>query len=173
MDFRSMLTEQLVIRRAERKDVAGMFALVQELALYEKAPEQVINTPAAMEEDGFGPNAIFKAFVAEDTQTAKLVGMALYYTAYSTWKGKIFFLDDIVVTESMRRHQVGGRLLHALLQEAMNLGIAQIRWQVLDWNTPAIRFYEKAGLEFDPEWINCRMSGAQIRDCVTSKRLIS
>ncbi len=168
-----MQNEQVLIRRAEQKDVAGMFALVQELALYEKAPGQVINTPEAMEEDGFGPNAIFKAFVAEDTHTGKLLGMALYYTAYSTWKGKIFFLDDIIVTESMRRHQLGGRLLHALLQEAMHLVMAQIRWQVLDWNTPAIRFYEKAGLEFDPEWITCRMSAEQIRDCVESKRLIS
>ena len=147
---------EISIRKAVKEDVPAMFRLIKELAEYERAPEAVINTEQMLLEDGFGTNAIYKAFVAEADK--KIVGLALYYTAYSTWKGKIYFLDDIVVTEQYRRHGVGKKLIDNVLKDAYENGTNQIRWQVLEWNTPAIEFYKKVGMELDPEWINCRMS---------------
>ncbi len=151
---------QINIRKAQKEDVAAMLGLVKELAEYERAPEAVINTEAMMMEDGFGPNAIFSAFVAETNN--EIVGLALYYTAYSTWKGKIFFLDDIVVTERLRKAGIGKMLIDHVLREAELKGANQIRWQVLEWNEPAINFYKKVGAELDPEWVNCRMSKEEI-----------
>lgn len=153
------------IRRGTPNDVPGILALIKELALYERAPEQVLNTEQLLLEDGFGPNSIYSVFVAEDEQQ-QIVGIALYYTAYSTWKGRIFYLDDIVVTERLRRAGLGRRLLNEVLREAAKAGVNQIRWQVLEWNEPAIAFYKKAGVQLDAEWINCKMSKEQIRDYV-------
>lgn len=146
------------IRKATPTDISAMLGLVKELALYEKAPEEVINTEAQMLEDGFGPTSIFNAFVAENEDTKEIAGMALYYTAYSTWKGKIFFLDDIVVKESYRQTGLGKKLITALIQDARDNNIPQIRWQVLDWNTPAIKFYESIGAFIDKEWYTCKMN---------------
>jgi GNAT superfamily N-acetyltransferase len=147
---------KITIRKAVEQDVPAMFGLVKELAEFERAPQAVVNTEQMLLEDGFGTNAIYKAFVAEANE--KIVGLALYYTAYSTWKGKIFFLDDIVVTAQYRRYGIGKKLIDHVLTEAQKAGVNQIRWQVLEWNTPAIEFYKKVGMELDPEWINCRMS---------------
>ena len=135
-----------------------MLGLVKELALYEKATEEVINSEAQMLEDGFGTTSIFRAFVAENQDSNEIAGMALYYTAYSTWKGKIFFLDDIVVKESYRQTGIGKKLITALIQDAKDNNIPQIRWQVLEWNTPAIKFYESIGAFIDKEWYTCKMS---------------
>ena len=157
---------EVQIRKATTADVPAMFGLVKELALFERAPEAVITTEQQMLEDGFGSDSIYKAFVAE--QDGKIVGLALYYTAYSTWKGKIFYLDDIVVTESHRRFGIGRRLINEVLKAAKQDGVNQIRWQVLEWNTPAIEFYKLLGAELDPEWINCRMSKEEIEAYVNS-----
>ncbi len=146
------------IRKAVPTDIPAMMGLVKELALYEKAPEEVINTEEQMLEDGFGPTSIFNAFVAENEDTKEIAGMALYYTAYSTWKGKIFFLDDIIVKETYRQSGLGKRLITALIQDAKDNNIPQIRWQVLEWNTPAIKFYESIGAFIDKEWYTCKMS---------------
>lgn len=143
-----------------------MFRLVQELAEFERAPEAVVNTQAQMLEDGFGTDAIYRVFVAEDAVTNDIVGMALYYTAYSTWKGKMLFLDDLVVTEKYRRFGIGRKLINAFLADAKELGVNQVRWQVLDWNTPAIEFYKSLGAELDPEWITCKMSKQEIADYI-------
>ncbi|MBP7390237.1 MAG: GNAT family N-acetyltransferase [Chitinophagales bacterium] len=151
-----------IIRKGTEADVSGMMRLVKELALYERAPEAVVNTETMLLEDGFGKNSIYRVFVAEDAGTNDIVGMALYYTAYSTWKGKIFFLDDLVVTERYRKFGIGKKLLDEVLKEANAMGVEQIRWQVLDWNEPAIAFYKKIGAELDPEWITCKMSKAEI-----------
>jgi GNAT superfamily N-acetyltransferase len=122
----------------------------------------VVNTEAMLHEDGFGENSIYKVFVAEEISTTRIVGMALYYTAYSTWKGKIFFLDDLVVTQQYRQHGLGKLLINEVLKAAREARVEQIRWQVLNWNEPAIRFYEKIGAELDPEWITCKMAKHEI-----------
>ncbi|HWB63215.1 MAG TPA: GNAT family N-acetyltransferase [Chitinophagales bacterium] len=158
-----------VFRKGDEKDVSGIFRLVKELAEFERAPEAVVNTEKMLLEDGFGKNSIYQVFVAEEVATGDIIGMALYYTAYSTWKGKLIYLDDLVVTEKFRRYGIGKKLIDMVLQTAYDDGVNQIRWQVLEWNTPAIEFYKKIGAELDPEWINCRMSKQEIAAYVTSR----
>lgn len=145
----------ITIRRGTAEDVPQAFELVQELALYEKAPEQVTNTPEMMLKDGFGPEPIFGLFVAE--VDGKVVGISLYYYRYSTWKGKRLYLEDIVVTESMRGYGLGKQLFDVTVEEAQNTQCTGMMWQVLDWNEPAIQFYKKYGARFDEGWINCHL----------------
>jgi len=143
------------IRKATAADCAPMLGLIQELAEYEKAPEEVTVTLEHFTESGFGPNPVWWAFVAE--ADGKMVGMALYYIRYSTWKGQRMYLEDIVVTEAWRGRGVGKLLFDALMQEGKAKGLSGMMWQVLDWNEPAIRFYKKYQAEFYPEWINCSL----------------
>ncbi|WP_343703348.1 GNAT family N-acetyltransferase [Chitinophaga sp.] len=140
------------IRRAEKKDCARMMELVRELALYEKAPEQVTVTLGHFEESGFGPNPVWWAFVAETNGV--ITGLALYYIRYSTWKGSRMFLEDIIVTESARGQGIGKLLFDRLIIEAKERKLNGIVWQVLEWNEPAINFYKKYNAKFDPEWWN-------------------
>ncbi|MGE7778112.1 N-acetyltransferase family protein [Chitinophaga sp. NPDC101104] len=142
----------ITIRSAERKDCARMMELVRELALYEKAPEQVTVTLEHFEESGFGPNPVWWAFVAEEDGV--IAGMALYYIRYSTWKGTRMWLEDIVVSESYRGKGLGKLLFDRLLEEARAKGFSGMMWQVLEWNAPAIHFYKKYNARFDPEWLN-------------------
>jgi ribosomal protein S18 acetylase RimI-like enzyme len=155
-----------IIRRGDEKDVPGIFRLVRELAIFEKSPEAVVTTEHILREDGFGKHAIFKVFVAEEVATNEIIGMALYYNAYSTWKGRIIYLDDLIVNESHRRYGIGQQLIDMVLKDAHHDGVNQVRWQVLDWNKPAIEFYKKLNVEFDPEWVNCKMSKEQISEYV-------
>lgn len=148
------------IRRGTVDDLPQVHALIQELAEYERAPQEVTNTLEEMERDGFGENPIYKFFVAENEEG--VVGIALYYTAYSTWKGRMLFLEDLVVTERLRRAGIGRRLFDAVAQEAKDTGAKRFRWQVLEWNEPAIAFYKKIGADLDGEWINCNMTEEQI-----------
>ncbi|WP_341834719.1 GNAT family N-acetyltransferase [Chitinophaga pollutisoli] len=142
----------ITIRKAERKDCARMMDLVRELALYEKAPEQVTVDLSHFEESGFGPNPVWWAFVAEEDGV--IAGMALYYIRYSTWKGQRMYLEDIVVTDSHRGKGIGKLLFDQLLVEAREKKFSGMMWQVLDWNEPAINFYKKYDAKFDPEWLN-------------------
>lgn len=135
-------------------------ALIKELAVYEKAPDEVTTTVDEMRWDGFGENPIFRFFVAESEEG--IVGIALYYTAYSTWKGKMIFLEDLVVTERLRRSGIGRQLFNAVAREAKEVGAKRFKWQVLEWNEPAIAFYKKIGANLDSEWINCNMTEEQI-----------
>lgn len=151
-----------IIRKGDQNDVPGIFRLIKELAEFERAPEAVVNTEKMLLEDGFGPHSIYRVFVAEDAATNEIIGIALYYTAYSTWKGRILYLDDLVVTETHRRFGIGRKLLNEVLKQAQHDKVNQIRWQVLDWNEPAIAFYKSVGVEFDGEWINCKMDQTQI-----------
>lgn len=148
------------IRRGTVDDLPQVYALIQELAEYERAPQEVTNTLEEMERDGFGENPIYKFFVAENEEG--VVGIALYYTAYSTWKGRMLFLEDLVVTEKLRRAGIGRRLFDAVAQEAKDTGAKRFKWQVLEWNEPAIAFYKKIGADLDGEWINCNMTEEQI-----------
>lgn len=157
-----------VLRKAEARDVSGMFRLVKELAEFERAPHEVINTEEVLLRDGFGENSVYRAFVAVEESSKEIVGMALYYTAYSTWKGKLLFLDDLVVTERCRRFGLGRKLINEFLKASKEEGVNQIRWQVLDWNTPAIEFYKTLGVEMDCEWITCKMNKVQIEKYVSS-----
>ena len=144
---------EIKIRKAVRKDCVRMMELIQELATYEKAPDEVTVTLTHFEESGFGPNPVWWAFVAE--AQGVVVGMALYYVRYSTWKGQRMYLEDILVTEDMRGQKIGSLLFDALIVEAKEKGFNGMNWQVLDWNEPAINFYKKYNANFDPEWVNC------------------
>lgn len=143
------------IRKAIKSDAPAILGLVKELAAYEKAPDAVEVTLEEMESAGFGPNAIYSVFVAE--MDDKIVGMALYYTKYSTWKGKAIYLDDIVVNENYRRYGIGAKLFEEVVKVAKEMGVRKIDWQVLDWNEPAIQFYKKYNTVFNKEWINCTL----------------
>lgn len=143
----------LVIRKGEEKDLPQVLELIQELADYEKAPEEVENTVDMMREAGFGDNPIFGFLVAEKDD--KVIGTAIYYTKYSTWKGKKFYLEDLIVTEKERGQQVGKALFEACLELTKSGGFHSMVWQVLDWNEPAINFYKKYATEFDGEWVDC------------------
>ena len=92
----------------------------------------------------------------------EIVGMALFYFMYSTWKGKILYLDDLIVTEPYRRLGVGQQLVDSLMEFAQETEVNQVRWHVLDWNEPAIRFYKKLGMRLEPEWITCKFDRRQI-----------
>ncbi len=151
-----------IIRHGDKNDVPGMFRLVKELAEFERAPEAVVNTEKMLYEDGFGKNPIYKVFIAEEVATGDVIGMALYYTAYSTWKGRITYLDDLIVTEKFRKYGIGRQLLNEVLKAAHESGVNQIRWQVLDWNEPAINFYKSLGAELDATWLDCKMTKEQI-----------
>jgi GNAT superfamily N-acetyltransferase len=150
------------IRKGIIDDLPQVLDLIKELAEFERAPLEVTNTLAEMQRDGFGENPIFKFFVAEDSEN--IVGIALYYTAYSTWKGKTLYLEDLVVTEKLRRAGIGRKLFNAVAQEAKETGAKRFRWQVLEWNEPAIAFYRNIGAELDGEWINCTMTENQIHN---------
>ncbi len=144
---------EIIIRKALRTDCVRMMELIQELAVYEKAPDEVTVTMEHFEESGFGANPVWWAFVAE--VQGVVVGMALYYVRYSTWKGQRMYLEDILVTEDMRGQKIGSLLFDALIVEAKEKGFNGMNWQVLDWNEPAIHFYKKYNANFDPEWVNC------------------
>ena len=145
-----------IIRKAAKEDCAAMMQLIHELALYEKAPEEVTVAFDHFVESGFGPNPVWWAFVAE--VDGLVVGFALYYIRYSTWKGQRMYLEDILVTEKMRGNQLGKKLFDQLIIEAKEKNLAGIVWQVLEWNEPAINFYKKYKANFDGEWINCSIS---------------
>lgn len=142
------------IRPAKQTDVSAIFALIQELALYEKAPEQVTNTVEQLAIDLF-EKELCEAIVAEKEN--KVVGFALYYTSYSTWKGACLYLEDFYVIESERQHGIGQLLFDEVLETAKNRKVQRMDWQVLAWNEPAIRFYEKQKAILDPEWLNGRL----------------
>lgn len=144
---------EIKIRRALPADCPRLLELVHELAVYEKAPDEVTVTLDHFTQSGFGPNPVWWAFVAE--ADGIVAGFALYYIRYSTWKGQAMYLEDILVTESMRGNKIGAMLFDRLIEEAKEKKFNRIIWQVLEWNEPAINFYKKYNAEFDPEWVNC------------------
>lgn len=145
-----------IIRRAVEEDCARILELVKELALYEKAPDEVTVTLEHFKESGFGPSPVWWAFVAE--LDGRVEGFALYYIRFSTWKGQRMYLEDFLVTEKLRGGGMGKLLFDRLIIEAKEKGLSGIVWQVLDWNQPAINFYKKYNASFDSEWVNCSVS---------------
>ena len=142
-----------IIRRAVKDDCARLLELVQELATYERAPDEVTVTLDHFTESGFGKQPVWWAFVAEVDE--RIVGFALYYIRYSTWKGQAMYLEDILITNEMRGKGIGKLLFDRLIEEAREKKFNRIIWQVLDWNEPAINFYKKYNADFDAGWINC------------------
>ena len=141
------------IRRAVKEDCTRLLELVQELAVFEKAPDEVTVTLDHFIESGFGNNPVWFGFVAEEGNVVN--GFVLYYVRYSTWKGQRMYLEDILVTEKSRGKGIGKLLFDTLIEEAKEKKFSGIVWQVLDWNETAINFYKKYNTKFDDEWINC------------------
>lgn len=142
----------ITIRRAEKEDCIRLMELINELAVFEKAPQEVTVTMDHFIESGFGPNPVWWAFVAEED--GRIEGVALYYIRYSTWKGQRMYLEDILVTDAARGKGLGSLLMNALIKEAKERKFTGITWQVLNWNEPALNFYRKFNTRFDDEWVN-------------------
>ena len=148
---------EINIKRAVKEDCKAMMDLINELAFYEKAPQEVTVDFDHFVESGFGKNPVWWAFVAEVDQ--KVVGFALYYIRYSTWKGQRLYLEDILVTESFRGKGIGKLLFNRLIEETKEKNLSGMVWQVLEWNEPAINFYKKfKNVSFDGEWLNCSLT---------------
>lgn len=148
------MTQAITIRKAEMRDAPALLTLIRELAHYEKAPEEVTNTVEAIERDGFGTNPAFECLLAE--VDGEVAGISLWYIRYSTWKGKMLYLEDIIVTERHRGKGIGKLLLAETRKIAEDAGMAGMTWQVLDWNEPAIAFYKQYPVTLDEEWINVK-----------------
>lgn len=151
----------VVIRTGNENDIPAALDLVKELAVFEKAPTEVEVTVREMTNWGFGKDKIFNFFVLEKEN--KIVGIAVYYYKYSTWKGKCLFLEDIIVTEKERKNGYGKLLFNEVVKVAKSQKVRRMEWQVLDWNTPAIEFYKKYNSHMDGEWINCKLTYDQIQ----------
>lgn len=148
------------IREAKTADMAGIHALIRELAIYEKAEEEMELKLPQLEADHEAK--LFHAFVAESNETGELIGMALFYPMYSTWKGLSYYLEDIVVREKYRCKGIGTKLFNAVADFAKKKNAGRLKWQVLDWNEPAINFYKKYNAIFDNEWLTCRLTREQL-----------
>lgn len=152
----------VIIRKGKKEDCNAVLELINELAVYEKAADQVEVSIQDLEEDGFGKNAIYNLLVAEKDNV--IIGIALYYTKYSTWKGKCIYLEDLIVTEKERGIGVGKMLFEELIKIAAAQNSGRMEWQVLDWNEPAINFYKKYNAELDEEWFNGRFRREQLKE---------
>jgi len=143
------------IRKATKEDIPQILGLIKELAEFEKAPNEVIVTEETLLRDGFSNQPLFYTLVGE--VKGDIVGMALYFYKYSTWKGKVMHLEDLIVKQSERGKGYGKVLLNEIIEVAKSEDLKRIDWQVLDWNTPAVKFYESIGADIQKEWWNCRL----------------
>jgi GNAT superfamily N-acetyltransferase len=142
------------IRSAKLGDEAAIMELIQALALYEKAPEEVVNTAEDLGKHLFEEKICTALVVEKDEQ---IIGFALYYTNYSTWKGKCLYLEDFFILPEFRRTGMGSVLFDRIVQIAKESGVKRMDWQVLNWNEPALNFYKKKNATLDPEWTNGRL----------------
>ncbi len=145
-----------IIRKGTKADMPRVLELINELAIYEKAPNEVLISEKTLVEEGFGPNKLFDTIVAETDN--EVIGMLLYYPVFSTWKGRSIYLEDFVVANSHRRKGIGQLLIDALVEEARSAQAKKIRWQVLDWNSPAIEFYKRINATLENSWIDCTIT---------------
>lgn len=148
------------IRKGRKQDIPAVLDLIKELATFEKEPDAVVVTVADLERDGFGSTPLFQTFIAEVED--EIVGMALYYYRYSTWKGKTIHLEDLIVKEKMRGTGLGFALYKEIIAQGKKDNVRRIEWNVLDWNTPAIDFYEKSGAKVLKDWYVVQMDEAGI-----------
>ena len=146
----------MIIRKGVKKDIPQVLDLIKELAEFENAPDQVTNTIERLENDGFGNQPVYDLFVAESEN--KIIGMAITYFRYSTWKGKNLYIEDLIINEKFRREGIGLKIFEELKKFAKNRSCVGISLQVLDWNKIGINFYKKLNMKFDKEWINCNLN---------------
>ena len=155
------------IRKGNPEDMGAVLSLIQELAIFENEPNAVLITVEDLIRDGFGQNPLFHVFVAEVEK--EIVGIALYYYRYSTWKGKTIHLEDLVVKENMRGSGVGFALYSEIIKQGKKDKVRRIEWNVLDWNTPAIHFYKNSGAKILDDWRVAQMSEEAINYFVDNK----
>lgn len=140
----------MTIRKGQKEDMPAVLNLIRELAVFEKEPDAVVVTVADLERDGFSETPMFETIIAE--VDGEIVGMALYYYRYSTWKGKTIHLEDLIVKEKMRGTGLGSALYKEIIAQGKKDKVRRVEWNVLDWNTPAIDFYEKSGARILHDW---------------------
>ncbi|MDT0558145.1 GNAT family N-acetyltransferase [Ichthyenterobacterium sp. W332] len=155
-----------IIRKATIEDIPRVLDLIQELADYEKEPNEVELTVKDLQQDGFGSQPKFNCFVAE--VNSKIEGIALVYPRYSTWKGEALHLEDLIVSESKRGLGIGGLLLDEVVKFGHSKGVKRISWEVLDWNEPAISFYEKKGAKVLRDWDVVQLNEQGIKQYITN-----
>ena len=160
MNHELLTMNQITLRTAKKEDCPRLLELVNELALFERAPHEVTVTLQEFEDAGFGNDSVWKAFVAEDNDI--IAGFALYYVRYSTWKGCRLYLEDLLVTESHRGKGIGKLLFERVIKETQEMGFSGMVWQVLDWNEPAIKFYNKYSPVIEGGWLNAALSKNQL-----------
>ena len=155
----------MTFRKATEKDMPFVLELIRKLAIFEKEPDAVVVTVDDLVRDGFSENPLFQCFVAEVEN--EIIGMALYYYRYSTWKGKTIHLEDLIVKESKRRTGAGFALYKEIIQQGKAENVRRIEWNVLDWNTPAIDFYEKSGAKVLGDWRVVHMDENGIKNFIS------
>ena len=155
-----------IIRKATSTDMPQVLDLITELAVFENEPDAVEITVSDLENDGFGKHPVFQCFVAE--VNGRVEGIALVYGRYSTWKGKILHLEDLIVSQKMRGSGLGTALLDQVVRYGNDLGVKRISWEVLDWNEPAIEFYEKKGADVKRDWDVVHLTETGIKNYLTN-----
>jgi len=156
----------VVIREGFKNDMPAVLELIKELAAFEREPDAVVVTVEDLINDGFGKNPLFKTFIAE--YQGEIVGMALFYNRYSTWKGKTIHLEDLIVKEDKRQFGIGKALYDSVLKYALNENVRRVEWVVLDWNKPAIDFYKKSGATILETWDTVQMNEENLINYVKS-----
>ncbi|MCZ8091707.1 GNAT family N-acetyltransferase [Flavobacterium sp.] len=156
----------MIIRKGEKKDMKAVLELIQELATFEKEPDAVVVTVADLEKDGFGETPLFHTFIAKIND--EIVGIALYYYRYSTWKGKTIHLEDLIVKEKMRGSGIGFALYSKIIEQGKKDNVRRIEWAVLDWNIQAINFYKKSGAKILDDWRVVQMDEQGINEFLTN-----
>lgn len=157
----------ILIRKAVKQDMPAVLNLIKELAVYEKEPDAVQITSRTLEEEGLGEHPLFTCFVAE--VNGEIVGIALTYFVFSTWRGRTLHLEDLIVTEKVRGTGVGMMLYKRVMQYGKEEGVAQVKWIVLDWNAPAIDFYEKTGAVIHKNWYIAAMNSKKLELFLNNK----
>lgn len=157
----------IIVRQGTKKDIPAVYNLIEELAAYhEHDPEYVHTNPEQLLEDGFGKEPYFHFFVAEEQ--GRIIGTAIYYFTYSTWKGKSLYLEDLIITRGQRGKGIGQLFIKALAIECVEHDIKKMKWQVSEENNQAIRFYERLDADLDEEWINCELDDQQLHELAES-----
>jgi len=157
----------MIIRKGTENDMPAVLNLIKELAIFENEPHAVVVSVADLVRDGFGESPLFTTFVAEDQNV--IIGMALFYYRFSTWKGKTIHLEDLIVTESQRGTGAGFKLYTEVIKEGKRENVRRIEWNVLDWNTPAIDFYKKSGAKVVEDWRVVHMDEEGIDNFIKNK----
>lgn len=152
----------MIIRKGIPNDMTSVLDLIKELAVFEKEPDAVVVTVDDLLRDGFGENPLFHTFVAEVNE--EIIGIALYYYRYSTWKGKTIHLEDLIVRENQRGTGAGFALYSEIIAQGKRDKVRRIEWNVLDWNTPAIEFYKKTGAKVLDDWRVAQMDEKGINE---------